>query len=361
MRLKVKKILTAGVTFCAALGIGTIMQYGDALASRIGGDTDDAPSAMVTPPVAASAPVQVRAATVATPVPAGPTDSRMAAIGDLPVETPAPMLTQPIMPDPVSASVTVDVPVAAPDDVPMMVPDTPVLPEPATEEVVCNPTMDAQIQPIAMVKVTLSDACRPDTVVTIHHRGMMFQELTDANGLLQVTIPALSSDALFVADFGSGQGVSASVAVPQLKQFHRAVLQWQGDSQVELHALEFGAAYFEEGHIWNGSTGSLEAAEYGQGGVLTRLGNVAISDAFMAEVYTFPSGANARDGSVLLSVEAEVSDRNCGRDVAAQSLQVGPDALTDATDLVMTMPGCDAVGEFLVLNNMFEDLTLAAK
>ena len=32
-----------------------------------------------------------------------------------------------------------------------------------------------------------------------------------------------------------------------------------------------------------------------------------------------------------------------------------------AIDLTMTLPDCDAIGEFLVLKNMFEDLTLAAK
>ena len=30
-------------------------------------------------------------------------------------------------------------------------------------------------------------------------------------------------------------------------------------------------------------------------------------------------------------------------------------------DLTLTLPGCDAVGDFLVLQNMFEDLTLAAR
>ena len=81
----------------------------------------------------------------------------------------------------------------------------------------------------------------------------------------------------------------------------------------------------------------------------------------MVEVYTFPTGTTSRDGSVALSVEAEVTAENCGRDVAAQSIQIDPASTLIAIDLTMTMPKCDAVGEFLVLKNMFKDLTLAAK
>jgi len=29
--------------------------------------------------------------------------------------------------------------------------------------------------------------------------------------------------------------------------------------------------------------------------------------------------------------------------------------------MALSMPGCDQIGEFLVLKNMFEDLTLASK
>ncbi|MCB5199257.1 hypothetical protein LGQ03_08385 [Loktanella sp. TSTF-M6] len=343
MRTKMKKYATAGLTFSAALGIGTVMQYGDALASRIGGD--DAPQAMTQPPV--------RTATAAPGMIPLPKAAPEPAVAIEPVAaTPsAPVLQTPeAMPLPQIKSVE-----AAPE----------VVAEPEGEIEVeiadCNPKMAAQVLPIAMVQITLTDTCRPNEAVTIHHRGMMFQNLTDDDGALVVTVPALARNALFVADFGTGLGAAASADVSDIDQYDRAVLQWQGAEDIQLHALEFGAAYFEDGHIWNGATGDLAAAEFGTGGVLTPLGDPAISDGFMAEVYTFPSGSNARDGNVALSVEAEVTAGNCGRQVAAQSLQVVPGKPTDATDLVMSMPDCDAVGEFLVLNNMFEDLTLAAR
>jgi hypothetical protein len=79
----------------------------------------------------------------------------------------------------------------------------------------------------------------------------------------------------------------------------------------------------------------------------------------MAEVYTFPTGTTSLDGSIALSVEAEITDANCGRAIAAQSIRIDP--LSEPTAIDLNMPECSAVGEFLVLKNMFKDLTLASK
>ena len=101
-------------------------------------------------------------------------------------------------------------------------------------------------------------------------------------------------------------------------------------------------------------------AAAGPAAMLPPLGADSAENALMAEIYTFPAGAAAQDGTVDLTVEAEVTAANCGRDVAAQSIQIMPGAEPAVMDLTMTMPDCSAVGEYLVLNNMLQDLTLAA-
>jgi hypothetical protein len=60
-----------------------------------------------------------------------------------------------------------------------------------------------------------------------------------------------------------------------------------------------------------------------------------------------------------VSVEAEITEANCGRDVAAQTFHVHAGEI-QTRDLSMTIPACDAVGDFLVLNNLIEDLKIAA-
>ena len=348
MRRSMKKYVTAGTTFSVALGIGFVMQYGDALASRVGVDEPiSGPESHTAQVVAVTTPVVGQAAPDAVQSrKAASREINLSALTDVQIDPDTPVMVVPTADDiAVTASkVAPAVTVAAPRKAP-----------------VCKPVMTAMAKPMAMVRLTLMNACSADAVVTIHHQGMMFNAITDDRGLLTVDVPALSRDALFIADFKTGAGAVASVAVPDLSNYDRAVLQWQGEDGVQLHALEFGAGYDDAGHIWAASTGALTDALSGAGGFLSALGNPAVSDGLKAEVYTYPSGQNARDGDVVLNVEAEVTPRNCGREVAAQSIQIAPRQTAKAIDLTMMMPSCDAVGEFLVLKNMFADLTLAAK
>lgn len=347
-----RKAISAASMFCVALVIGIMMQYGDAVAAR---PAVEEPIGRPAASIDMALPVVHTANALAMgrlPVPRAPPEA--VARAAIPQEMTVPTLD---MPDLSASLFTGRSGVAAP---PTGV--TTELPVPAAPAIaLCRPTLTATPRPLAMVRLTLTGACQPRARVTIHHQGMMFSALIGADGTLTVDVPALARDALFIAEFKSGPGAAASVVVSDLGKYDRAVLQWQGDEGVQLHALEFGAGYDDPGHVWAAAAGRIANAQAGTGGVLTVLGDPAISDALRAEVYTYPTGQSARDGRIVLNVEAEITRRNCGRDVAAQSLQIRPGQPANAVDLTMTMPGCDAIGEFLVLKNMFSDLTLAAK
>ena len=167
--------------------------------------------------------------------------------------------------------------------------------------------------------------------------------------------------AVIIAAFPDGEGNVTTVTVPELAGYDRAVLQWSGNAEVMLSAYEFGAAYGEAGHVSRMNQQAEARAIEGEGGFLVSLGTDAIEDGLFAEVYTFPTGMVSRGGDVRLVAEAEITAENCGQELSAQSLQVGLDGATDALDLYLIMPDCDAVGDFLILQNMFEDLTLAAR
>jgi hypothetical protein len=94
---------------------------------------------------------------------------------------------------------------------------------------------------------------------------------------------------------------------------------------------------------------------------LIRLGDPEAGKGLMAEVYTFPSGQMESSTEVFLMAEAEITSANCGKELSAQSLQVNRNGGLNALDLTMVMPDCDAVGDFLILQNMFEDLTIALR
>ena len=325
-----KKIVTAASTFSVALGIGFVMQYGDAVASRSQPDKVSA-----TPSVAAPeflVPQDVNAAsTFVIPevsLPRAEVENvQLAALsGELDdVEAPAMDMPQ------------------------------------ATTEPSCEIEMTADTLPLAMVALSINAPCNKSAAVTIHHQGLMFAYLTDEEGRLDILAPAMSTEAFFISSFANGEGAVASTIVPDLATVDRAALQWQGNNAARLHAREFGADYGAEGHVWKAAAREVDFSHPDQAGFLTSMGDPRVANPMMVEIYTYPSAIGHRDGNVALTVEVEVTQENCGREIAAQSIQLNAGLEPSAIDLTMTLPDCNAIGEFLVLKNMFEDLTLAAK
>ena len=239
-------------------------------------------------------------------------------------------------------------------------PEKPAMDE-AEMETACEIIANARPVAAAMVNLTLSAPCLPDERVTVHHNGLLFNQTTDASGAFEVTVPALSRDAVFIVAFTNGEGGVAQTTVEEMSDFDRVAVQWKGETGFELHALEFGADYGTEGHVWSGAPRDMTFGVTGQGGYLSRLGDPDVPDGLIAEVYTFPTGTSQNAGDVALSVETEVSTINCGLEIEAKTLQTGSGNDITSRNLTLSVPDCDATGNFLVLNNLFEDLKVASR
>lgn len=355
---RTRQIMVACGTFSVALGIGFVMQNGDALAARFS-ETPPPPVMSLVPNV----PAPVQSAQADADTASLPIIGIVAAThvidelhltasvitqAALTIYEAAPQMPAEIAPPAQLAALEADLPPA--------IIDTPMLASPD-----CAASLDATVMPAAMVTLTLFAPCSPDTRVTIHHHGMIFSILSDAAGQATVNVPALDEAAVFLADLGTGEGAVTVVTVPDLANFDRAVLQWQGVDGPEIHVREFGATYGEDGHIWHQASRDAGTAIEGTGGFLVRLGDPAAFNPLMAEVYTYPSGQGLRDGKVDISVETPVTANNCGRELSAQTIQVSPGADPISLDLSLTVPGCETVGEYLVMNQMLFDLTLVVR
>jgi len=321
---RTKEILTAVGTLACAVGIGFVMQSSDSAQQRYG-------SAEAAHPVADNgALLEVEGITLTS------------AAFDSPIALPA-LDNQVIK-------------AAAPQSLP---------PAPDSHRVAitaaCDITAEAEAVAAAMVKLALDAACLPNERLTVHHNGMIFTEVTDDKGQLNVTVPALAEEAVFILAFGNGDGAVAQTSVSELSGFNRIVLQWKGAAGFELHAREFGADYGDAGHVWSGAPRDMTAAVLGEGGFMTRNGDTDTSDPLMAEVYSFPVATAAQEGDVALSVEAEVSEANCGLEIEAQALELRGSDQVKTQNLTLAVPDCDAVGNFLVLNNLLQDLKVAQK
>lgn len=363
-----------GGTVAAAVGIGFFMQNSPTAQARYGEGVEVA-SLTQTLPAAVLADTVAKAASdentpalddaVLAPVPraqaapdtdAADTDAPDSDAPDPGATAMLPQDAPPAPTDPAPAPMDMASAGSGPDQ---MLPDTEAASALAAPDAQCEPRMTAIPQDAAMVDLALA-SCQPQARVTIHHNGMMVQGITDAGGALQITLPALAEVALFIAEFQDRQGAVATVTVPTLADYDRVVLQWRGDEGFLLNAFEFDAAYGQEGHRYRDTPGTIEAAALGSGGVVTQHGDAAVDNGLLAEAYTFARSTAQRVGKIAFSVEAVVTEANCGREIAAQSLQVSGGTGLAVRELVLTMPDCSAVGDYIVLNNMAEDLIIAA-
>lgn len=331
---RIKEIATAAGTLGCAVGIGFVMQSSESAAQRYGNGTTQTTIPAAKDISLSSAMLEVEAITLT------------AAEFDTSVDV--------LVPKPEPEVITV----AAPQSVPPEPEETPTL---AAIEPACEMTANARPIAAAMVNVTLDAACFPNERLTVHHNGMIFTQITSDTGALDINMPALSREAVFVLAFTNGEGAVAQTTVEDLSDFNRVAVQWKGQSGFEIHAREYGADYGAKGHVWKGAPGDLIDAVTGQGGFMTRHGDLRSSEPLIAEVYSFPAVAAAQSGAVALSIETEVTADNCGLEIEAQSFQVSTDGKISSQNVTMSVPTCDSIGDFLVLNNLLQDLKVAAK
>lgn len=235
----------------------------------------------------------------------------------------------------------------------------PVISPSVTADTACAAVLTARPMAAAMVQLNLTAGCQPDTRVTLHHNGMMISESTDSKGSLTLQMPALSPTAVFMAAFENGVTAMAKAEITSLDVYDRVVVQWEGPGDMQIHAFEFGADYTEEGHVWKAAPRDAAEAALGRGGFLTELGKAMPDQDLRAQAYTFPTGTVSRSGDVALSIETEVTAETCNRRMEAQTLQLTDGGALSVTDLTLDMPHCDAIGDFLVLKNLLQDLKIA--
>ncbi len=224
----------------------------------------------------------------------------------------------------------------------------------------CAINVSAEEIPGALINISLAAPCLPNERLTVHHNGLKFSETTDENGNLDTAVPALSEHAVHIVAFANGDGAVVQSRVEALAGYGRAVLQWRGDAGFQLHAREFGADYGTNGHIWAGTQQSASQALEQHHGFVLQLGNAEVPEPFLAEVYTYPLAQADRRGTIDLTIEAEVHARNCGLDIEAQSIEL-INGSVKTQDVVLAIPDCDAIGSFLVLNNLVSDMQVALK
>ncbi len=215
----------------------------------------------------------------------------------------------------------------------------------------CAPMLALAARPGAMIDILLAGTCRADERVVLRHAGLAVTYRTNEAGALYASIPAVEAEAAVSIRFAGGLRVDGSLSVPDATGYRRFGVQWMGPQAFRVNAFEKGADYGDPGHV---SAAAPRSPHLG-GGFLTQLGDATVETPMLAEIYTFPIGPDP----VPVLVEAAVTEATCGQEMLGDLMMSDRGALR-LSDLSVTMPGCDATGDYLVLKNLVPDLKLAS-
>jgi len=225
----------------------------------------------------------------------------------------------------------------------------------------CETALNAAPAAAGMVRLEVVARCRPGAVVEITHDRLSFAARLGADGTRTIAVPAMAERAAFVAALADGTVLTTVARQPEAAGLDRVALQWQGHTGMHLHAYEGGAGFGDPGHVWASAPGTPKAAQAGRRGFLSVLGDPDLARPRMAEVYTYPRGRGTPEGGTEIAVEVEVTEANCGHQIAGETLLRTGDGAVRTTGLSLEVPGCAAVGEFLLLQNVLRDMKLAAR
>ncbi len=221
----------------------------------------------------------------------------------------------------------------------------------------CTIDMQATAQPAAMIAISLTAPCNAGETVGFEHAGLKFSEKLGPDGTLFVEMPAMTATAHVSARISGGEGKEIDITLPDFGAIDRIAVTWKGATGLQLHAMEGGASYGDAGHKWADTPGSAGEATAGKGGFISLLGNTA--SGYAADIYTYPASLTQQGMEPEVSIEAEVMENTCGTKIEGFILRTNPDRPPNTEPLAMAVPGCDAVGEYLVLKNLPVELKLA--
>jgi len=311
----VKKATTVALTFGIALGIGFVMQNGDADAARYQPDA----SVDLRKPVVIVDYSPLEVAETFVPKPEVPASVYMSANSGTGAD-----------PDSIKLIALVE-DYADEDEATQAAPTIP-------RENDCNIVAVTAPDETGSVAITVLSECRPEMPFTVSHSSLSFSAETDAEGNATVKVPALNEDATFFITFSDGKSLATTTYAPAASRYNRVVFQWAGHAGSYLRSNNMDQTMLDE------------------------LGTNVGTEPRFAQVYSFPADADLAASLGAIDVVAHVTDQNCGQVLVAESFSIFP-AVEDLRfkDIRITLPSCDQIGETLELKKVLGEQTLAAR
>ena len=221
-------------------------------------------------------------------------------------------------------------------------PSAPVTTAPAQNSI-CEISLSASVRSGANIKLDIMAACKPFQMVTVTHSGLAFSVLTGEQGEASVVFPAMETEATVSVEFLDQSTSSTEITVRDMDSVVRAGVTWQADMDLDLSAIEFGAAIGSEGHITSETPRDYRTSRIKGGGYLLQLGDPSLAGGALAEVYTIPTSRNQQRGTVAMSVVIRDVAPVCGQMISAKTVRTRDDRSASTRNVRFNVPSCSTI------------------
>ena len=225
----------------------------------------------------------------------------------------------------------------------------------------CEISVSGQARSGANIQLDVIAACKPYQMVTIEHAGLALSLLTDAQGAAKVLLPAMEAEAEILARFEDQSAASTVVSMRDFASVERAGVSWQANMNLDLSAIEFGAAVGSEGYISAATPRDYRTSRIKGGGYLMQLGDPSLAGGALAEVYTIPVARNQQRGTIALSIVITDAVNVCGQTIAAKTVRTRDGRSAGVRNVRFTVPACGTISGQIALPGAIDDIRLAGR
>lgn len=230
-----------------------------------------------------------------------------------------------------------------------------------TQNSTCNIGLTTNASRGANISVDILAACKPNQMVTIQHSGLAFSLLTDAQGAAHTVMPAMAAYADVSVVFADGSQAIASLAVSDIDSILRVGVSWANTMNLDLHAIEFGAAVGSEGRVSAAAPRDYRTSRLKGGGYLVQLGDPTLAGGQLAEVYTIPVARGQQRGTIALSVILDNPATVCGQSILAKTVRSREGQSASVRNVRFTVPACGNLSSQIELRGAVNDIRLAGR
>jgi len=224
--------------------------------------------------------------------------------------------------------------------------------------IACKTRLNATAIPGAIVRLSLTAPCFPNSEVQIFHGKLRVTLMTDHIGNLRANIPAFESKARFLVRLADATRLTATVPVPDLENFDRVAIQWTGRYNATLLALTAtGKTHLP--HLRADQPGEVAHALRTGTGFMVRLGDLAAKTPRFAEIYSLPKTGPTGQKVIGFAVRASATATTCGQGEIIQTFRSKGGRLVGASGLQFKLPDCGQKNQSVVLDNVVRDLIIA--